>query len=213
VTGARAILIAALLAACGGGGDDAPADALPRCPIGDPSAPAELEIVHLDRDNQVVTTASSQQVPLVAPPQGGWIVLLGARARNLDGCEVQLTTSFHDLCSPDIIKVDARPTHLDPTGDGWGLTSVTTFANLPFCPQPAAPRNLHDQPFVVTVTLEDLDGKRASRDITIVPVCPEGSESCRCQCDRDYVLGSCPPPRRTALPACGITSPQPSPQP
>lgn len=187
----RAALLA-VLAACSGG--DTKPDALVRCPLGDPAAPVDFEIVHLDGDLNVVTTQPNMEVPLHPPPQGGWILLLGARATNLDGCQVTLTTSFRDVCNSDVIKVDRRPTRLDATGDGWGLTNPSMYANLPICPQVTSLRDLHDQPFVVTVTLEDLDGKKASKDITVVPVCPAGADLCTCECDHNYVLGgACPP--------------------
>src|SRR5262245_53748117 len=80
-----AALVSTLAIGCGGESrSDAPE--AERCPIGDMAAPAELVIVHLDARNAVVNTQPMQTVPLLAPPQGGWIVLLGARARNIDGC-------------------------------------------------------------------------------------------------------------------------------
>ncbi|MBA3818944.1 MAG: hypothetical protein H0X17_08635 [Deltaproteobacteria bacterium] len=191
------MLLASVLAAGCSGGDPGEPDAAPlvRCPLGDASSPVELEIVHLDREYNVIATVENAEVPLQAPPQGGWIVLLGTRATNLDGCNLTLTTSFRDIANNDVIKVDRRPTDLMPTGDGWGVTTTQAFGNLPICPQVTSLRDLHGQPYIVTVELEDLDGKRASKDVTIVPVCPVGVGLCDCECDKDYVLGNaCEPP-------------------
>jgi pimeloyl-ACP methyl ester carboxylesterase len=166
-----------------------------RCPLGDPRAPAELEIVHLDANLELATTAPGARVPLIQPPQGTWIVFLGARARNLDGCRVDLTTSFRDGAGGPIVKVDRRPTQLDDTGDGWAITRSTLAGNLQICPQLTATRDLHDEPYEITVTLEDAYGQRASRSIGIVPVCPDPDATgrCLCECDRDYVVGgACP---------------------
>jgi hypothetical protein len=193
-------LVLALASGCSGGATsvDAP---LARCPLGDPDAAAQLEIVHLDADLQIVRTLENAEVPLQAPPQGGWILLLGVRATNLDGCQLNLTTSFRDVCDDRIIKVDQRPARLDDTGDGWGISTASTFGNLPVCPQVTAQRDLHDQPFLVTVSIDDVDGKRASRDLTVVPVCPVADPRCACECDRDYVLGGpCPPVGPDAAP-------------
>lgn len=178
-------------AGCGGGASGV------HCPIGDLASPAELEIVHLDTSNTVIQSQPMASVPLVAPPQGGWIVLLGARARNIDGCQVTLTTALVDACDGQIIQIDRRPTHLDPGADGWGTSTVNTFGNLPVCPQLTATRDLHDVPYVINVVVEDTGGQKASASLTVVPTCPAGSALCLCQCSRDYVVGSdctTPPP-------------------
>jgi hypothetical protein len=180
------VLAAAIASACGG--DDTP-DTAP-CPIGDMSAPAELEIVHLDAQNMVVKTQAMTEIPLQQPPQGGWIVLLGARARNIDGCRITLKTTLVDPCNGEILSLDARPTKLVLGSDGWGMSSLTTFGNLAVCPQPTASLDVHDVPYVMQVIVEDSDGKKAQAQITVVPVCPAGNAMCTCQCARDYVVGS-----------------------
>lgn len=205
----QSMLVLALAAApggCGGGGSEV--DAEVRCPIGDPAAPAEIEVVHLDANLQVVPTVDGAHVPLQVPPQGGWIILLGVRARNLDGCRLVLTTSFREACQGPIIKVDQRPARLMDTGDGWAISTTSTFGNLPICPQLTALRDLHEQPYDVTVEVEDGDGKRASRTLSLVPTCP-ADERCTCECDHNYVLGgACPPVGPDAgIPACPDTSP------
>jgi hypothetical protein len=113
---------AVLLIGCGS--DPKP---IMRCPIGDVSSPAELQIVHQDASFSVVETQPMAQVPLIAPPQGGWIVLLGVRARNIDGCQATLKTALVDPCDNQILQLDSRPTHLDMGADGWGVSSLTTW--------------------------------------------------------------------------------------
>jgi hypothetical protein len=185
-------LAAALAAACGGGGDTSDDGAAP-CPIGDVAAPIELEVVHLDEQSQVKPTTNGTRVPLVAPPQGGWIVLLGVRARNLDGCGLKLTTSFNEACNGPVIKLDSRPARLMDMGDGWGVSTVGTFGNLPICPQVTSARNLHGEAYDVTVAIEDRAGKRAAKTLKLTPYCPS-DDRCTCECDRNYVVGgSCPP--------------------
>jgi hypothetical protein len=204
------IAAAALVVPAGcGGSHGAAADAGARpCPIGDLAAPAELEIVHLDGSNAVIHTQAMAQVPLLPPPQGGWIVLLGARARNLDGCNATLTTVLIDGCDQQIIKVDKRPTRLEPGADGWGTSTVTTFGNLPVCPQLTAKRDLHDVPYNVQVVVEDPGGQKASATLAVVPVCPPGDALCTCQCDRDYVIGSsCNPLPPGGHETCPTTGP------
>lgn len=197
----RCLLGIALAAGCSGGSKQP--DAEVRCPVGDVSMPAQLEIVYLDASSNVHTAMPGDHVPLQAPPQGGWIMLLGARATNIDGCRVNLTTSFREPCSTSVLSVDRRPAQLDIGSDGWGVTSVTSFGNLATCPQATAQQDLHDSPFDVTVELDDADGKHAEATITVVPTCADTDPagSCMCQCDHNYVLGgSCPPAGSAAPP-------------
>jgi hypothetical protein len=203
------LVLAAVLGGCSGRGRatiDAAIDAddAPPCPIGDPAAPAEIEIVHLDASQQIVPTLDGARVPLVLPPQGGWIILLGVRARNLDACRLTLTTSFRDACQGPILKLDRRPAQLEDTGDGWAISTMTTLGNLPICPQLTALRDLHEQPYDVTVEVEDINGKRASRTVELIPFCPAGNVGCACECDHNYVLGGpCPAVGPDAgVPAC-----------
>ena len=157
-----------------------------------PQAPAEIQIVHLDANNAVIETQPMGQVPLIAPPQGGWIVLLGVRAKNVDD-QATITTALVDSCDDQILQIDRRPTHLDIGADGWGQSSLTTFGNLPVCPAVTATRDLHDVPYIIKVSVEDTDGQKATTSLTVVPTCPTETSRCPCECDRDYVLGAdCP---------------------
>lgn len=163
------------------------------CPIGDLSLPAEIQIIHQDANGSVFETQPMAQVPLTPPPQGGWIVLLGVRAKNIDGCQATLTTALVDACDNQVIQIDRRPTHLEAGADGWGQSSATTFGNLPVCPQVTATRDLYNVPYIVKVSVEDADGQKASASLTVVPTCPTDDPSCACECDRDYVVGNeCP---------------------
>ena len=75
-----------------------------------------------------------------------------------------LTTVLIDACSNAIIQIDRRPTKLEVGSDGWGVSSVTTFGNLPVCPQPTATRDLHDVPYIVKVQVDDA---RLTRTVTM----------------------------------------------
>jgi hypothetical protein len=173
---------AVLLIGCGG--DPKP---VMRCPIGDVSSPAELQILHLDANFSVIETQPMAEVPLLPAPQGGWLVLLGVRAKNIDGCHATLKTALVSTCDNQILQVDSRPTHLDMGADGWGVSSLTTFGNLPVCPDHTATRDLYNVPHNVIVSIEDTDGQKATASLTVVPTCASDAPLCLCECDRDYV--------------------------
>jgi hypothetical protein len=194
-------------AALGCGGEDPPQTK--PCPIGDMSAAPELQIVHLDAQNTVITTQPMQVVPLLQPPQGGWIVLLGARARNIDGCRLTLTTVLIDGCNGEILDLDQRPTVLVEGSDGWGVSSATTFGNLPVCPHLTAARDQHNAPYRMQVVIEDDDGRKATSELTLVPACPPNTPLCTCQCARDYVIGAectTPPNPQASCPGAAALS-------
>lgn len=183
------ILFAVAMFGCGGNGEPEPE----RCPIGDLAAPAEAELFFLDPNNLVVAPTATGEVPLMVPPQGGWIVLVGVRARNLDGCSSTLTTALVDTEDGQILKIDQRQTELELDASGWGMSRASTVGNLQVCPQLTATRDLHGQPYVISAVVEDADGKQATTQMTITPACPSGDSRCQCECARDYVVGDvCP---------------------
>ncbi len=183
------ILSAVVTVGCGGDGEPEPEP----CPIGDLSAPAEAELFFLDPNNEVIALTATAEVPLMIPPQGGWIVLVGVRARNLDGCSSTLTTALVDNDNGQILKVDQRQTELEPDGSGWGVSRASTVGNLQVCPQLTATRDLHGLPYVISAVVEDADGHKATTQMTITPTCPPGEPRCQCECARDYNIGDeCP---------------------
>jgi hypothetical protein len=173
------------------------------CTFGDPSAPTELRLVHIDAASNPVISSTDDPVALFVPAQGGWAVAFGLRVRNYAGCQGTLTAAFRDVCLTDIIKVDRRPVKLEPIGDGWAATTAESYAYLQVCPQPTAPRDLYDNRFVFIIALEDPSGETATTEMTLIPKCPPGEPGCTCECDSDYDLGTCPPVQTDAgVPMC-----------
>jgi hypothetical protein len=172
------------------------------CMFGDPAAPLEIELMHFAA-NQLVRSIPNDEIPLIIPPQGGWAAAFGARVRNLDACSGRLTMAFRDACSTDIIKLDGRTVQLAPTSDGWAIVTFESLSYLQLCPQPTAPRNLHDNPFVFIAAFEAA-GKQSQTELPLIPVCPANDQFCPCECDRDYVLGGgCPvTPTDAGVPSC-----------
>jgi hypothetical protein len=176
---------ALLLIGCGSD----PSKPVMRCPIGDVSLPAELQIVHEDANFSVVETQPMAEVPLLPPIQGGWALMLGVRANNIDGCQATLKTSIRDTCVDQLLKHEERPTHLDVGADGWGVTSLATFSALQACPNLNSTRDLDNVPYMITVSVEDDYGQKATASLTVVPICDPDASGCFCECGRDYVMG------------------------
>src|SRR5687767_11515180 len=108
------LLFAALLLLCAACPDDP--DPPITCPLGDLTQPIELEIIHRGINGGVNTTTSSGAVPLILPPQGGKVMLVGVRAKNLDGCPLTLTGALRDQCTGEVIALERRPVLLEEKG-------------------------------------------------------------------------------------------------
>lgn len=183
-----AILGALAVAGCS---DDAPP-----CGFGDPSLPMEMEVVYRTVDGETAAVTEAGQVPLVQPPQGGKVLLVSARANNVSGCRVQLTASLRDQCSNRIAALEQRPVELTAGADGWGEPTdpmqLNNYANVPACPTAASTRDIEDEPYLLKVRIVDDLGRTAEKEVVVTPVCaePEFEGQCRCECDKNYMLGA-----------------------
>lgn len=183
-----AALLSALCAACPDEEEQPPAIS---CPLGDLTQPIELEIVHKAAGGGVTVTTSSSAVPLILPPQGGKVMLVGVRARNVDGCPLTLTAALRDPCSDDLIALERRPILLEEK-NGWlepqEPLELNNYSNLPACPREGLTRQVNDNEYRLEIVVEDKTGRQASKAITIVPTCaePANEMSCRCECRTDF---------------------------
>jgi hypothetical protein len=165
--------------------------------LGDPDAPIDMRIVALGADRIAREVPEGGEVPMILPPQGGRVIFVGALATNVNACELELTGAVRDLTSGQL-RIDGRTTNLSDWGGGWGgpvSGDISTFSNVPLCPNQWASSAVYDTHFELTISIEDGRGRTASRAIQIVPVCgePGVDDECLCQCQQDYELGQpCP---------------------
>jgi hypothetical protein len=164
---------------------------------GDPSQPLEAEAV-LDVNGQLVDVAAGQVVDVEPPPQGGYVVYAGVRARNLDPCGVYQRAQFRDAATlaavPDL---DGRNSDLHATGDGWwapgSLSDFSSLPNVPVCPDHTGGTPLGRR-LVLEVTVTDRGGRSARVTSPAVTLrCPPGPcfADCTCTCAAGYVEGAC----------------------
>ncbi len=190
----RWLLLFLLVAACKDNASNSDAG-VASCFEGDPSAAPQIVIVHRNVDGGVEPTASAAHVPLIQPPQGGKVMFIGVRARNLDGCPLTLTATLRDPCDQSIIALERRPVLLTPVGDGWlepqQPIEIHNYSNLPACPRAGLSRGIHDEPYELAVTVRDKDNRTVTATKSVVPFCgePDLFDRCRCECSQNYVLG------------------------
>jgi hypothetical protein len=195
-------VIAAMLVGCGShahraqdasadpdAAGDAP-DAPPRqCGvIGDLSQPAEIQLFHPGIP-PLAPVAAMDRVPLFIPTQGGYVFDVEVHARNVDGCNLSLTTVLRDPCTNQVATFETRPSVMHANPDGWGVPNgQSDEAEVPSCPHVGYAHNVDGEPFQLEITASDTSGHQAKASVTIVPSCAEGT--CVCLCSADYSLGT-----------------------
>lgn len=187
-------------------GDAGDADLSSVCPtgyLGDPNADMEIELRALEADGTDVPLNDGDDLAIIFPPQGGRVAFVGVRARNLDGCGVQITGALRDLTTQQV-RLDGRTVNLIKETDGFGVSGQGTgsdiaasseigdYSNVPLCPNQWASKDIYDQPFQLELLVTDRRKKTMTKKITVTPRCAETGDKlagCRCLCRNGYVLG------------------------
>jgi hypothetical protein len=120
--------------------------------LGDPELEPEMEIRALVFGAGSVPLADGDGIDIITPPQGGRVVFAGVRATNLCANGVQLSGSLRDPPTGQI-RFESRTLNLEPGDDGWGSSvdvDISTFANIPVCPNQWSSRDIFDQDYELT---------------------------------------------------------------
>src|SRR5437762_10927995 len=89
--------------------------------IGDAAQPPEGVLVATDGVTPtMVDVKAGDAVALVRPPQGGQVVYVALRVRNMNRCSVKMSGRFRDAQSGGEVAFDARSVDLIVGSDGWG---------------------------------------------------------------------------------------------
>ena len=162
---------------------------------GDPAAPAcevpgdvELGLVAATAAGELVDLAAGDDVPLTFAPQGGHILLVAPRIRDLAACTVDVTAALRDKTNDRVVGLEQRPIELTPRADGWAVpadpTSLAGLANLAVCPTSAASTPINDHVFQLEVSIDAGDGvARPMVALDVMPRCAVDDTYCACDCD------------------------------
>jgi hypothetical protein len=178
--------------------DAPPLDCSPT--IGQLAQPIMVRPVAADHTSAALPIVAGGAVELVAPPQGGQVLLVGLEARNVRGCAVNLTARLRTAPGGAILAADGpRPTQLALGADGWGHLReplIAFTANVTVCPLADLPRDVDGTHWWLELELVDDRDARATWAGDIVPTCWAGApdpQACPCMCDSDFVFGqACP---------------------
>ena len=143
------------------------------------------------------------RIPLSFPPQGGFVLFVGARMRGLTDSSVELRTRVLDPATAELVTGDARDIDLVPDPETPGavipdLRSYTNVDNITACPL-AWSADIRDRPYVLEAEVTEYSTHRVGRSRrTITPTCGAGNDVnhaalCRCLCETGFAPGKCSP--------------------
>ncbi len=167
--------ITCLLALAGGcvwpGGDDAPSDC-------DLSGTLDAQIVFADQAGAVRRVADDPNVPLVSAPQGGHILLLGARVHaTVTSCSVEINAALRDPTTGRVIGLEERPVTISSYGGDWAgppaSVGLSDLANVAVCPSSAVTTAVDAHPYQVEVRVTAAGVAIANATATITPTCSD----------------------------------------
>jgi hypothetical protein len=180
--GRRTIGLLVLLAgSCGDdGGDDQPLPDL------------ELQIVRWE-DGDLLTVEPGTAIPLVNAPQGGHFFFVGARVKNLEATDVDMSAVVEDAATGAAIGAFVARPRMIPTQDGWFEPEHETFTTIDMvqvCPM-GVKLDLDGRPVNLVLRVKEFGTDRtAATALEVRPDCGD-SELCACECAADFD-GSCP---------------------
>ncbi|HEY7954040.1 MAG TPA: hypothetical protein VII38_02070 [Polyangia bacterium] len=173
----------------------------PDCPIGfigDPQKAPEAVVLWTDGvSGQFHELTDGQALPLEPPPQGGYVMYVGAKVRNVEGCGLQFSATMYDQMTGAQVGFDARSTDLTVGADGWGYpqSNNSNVSNVNGCPQ-VSTKDVQGVTYNLRMIVTDKRGRSVTIDHPIVPTCaasdPDEQQHCLCTCSKNYYPGKCP---------------------
>ena len=179
-----------------GGTTDSAGDALPD------SGPLVVSAIELDPNMGTYRLVNDgDSVSLLFAPQGGHVLFIGVRVRNLDSTKIELSSRILDPTTKAIVQQDIRDTKMVAVPGEPGLlqtdsSHISLVSNIALCPD-YNDFDIVDQPYVmqILVTEENAQGSTGSVTLKVTPMCPPGdggaSLLCNCECHAGYTLGKC----------------------
>lgn len=178
----------------GEGGDDAGSD--------DASLPDLVmhPAMFVEEDMPLVPLEDGDDIEIQAAVQGGQVIYVAGQLENLDADFARIESKIIDPDSGEVREDDSRSIVMKPVeGEDnlWqpDIRSRSQVSHLVVCPNDE-PRSIIDEPWLIEVTMSDLDGPRSvTETLTVTPVCrreaDEDQQLCVCQCEADFEPGKC----------------------
>ena len=188
----RTVVAIALLAACGGESADPDAgptdlDAIPCGTIGDLSQPAQMQVVARTLDGTAAPVADGAEVALTNPPQGGKVLLIGVRVKNVDLCDATVQVAVKDLVTGRVAGIERRPVAWRIADDGFAEPAqpdqLSDYANVPVCPNANLDQDIDGNPWQLEVRFYDRSQDATEQILTVTPSCAADPDPVTCMCE------------------------------
>lgn len=159
--------------------------------------------MYVPEDQPVHLLEDGGEIDLFLPPQGGFVVLVGAQIDHSDSDVVDLEASLRDAQSGDLVVESSRAVKLQrvpghPTKYITDRRSISQVVHLALCPSEQA-MGVEGRELSLELTATELysDFTTGSATLRLTPVCngstPAANAYCACVCGPNAV-GNCGPP-------------------
>jgi hypothetical protein len=167
--------------------------------VGDPQLAPQVEMLVTDgKSLQLQPVADGDSIPMEPPPQGGFVMYIGAAVRNMDACNIKLAGTLRDPQGGAQLGFDARNTNLVLGSDGAARSDPrdnSNEANVNACPDYDTKDRSGGQ-FILEMKVTDREKRTATATHSVKLVCDpslplDALSECVCTCSANYSLGKC----------------------
>ena len=140
-------------------------------------------LVHGDSELRSIDMIDGATLPLIAAPQGGHILLVGARVKVARDCSFVATAALRDVATQRVLGLEQRPLLLDRGADGWARPreELAAMPNVAVCPSSAATTTIFDHEYQVELSVETRAGVQLAQLTALVtPTCSD--DWCQSDC-------------------------------
>jgi len=146
---------------------------------------SNIQLVASDFNDHLIDITDGSQVTLLGAPQGGHILLVGARIKAAGDCQLVANAALRDTATNRVLGLEQRPLLLERRSDGWAVPrrGLDAMPNVAVCPASAASTMIYNHEYKLEVTLMTLDEQPvASASAMITPTCLPTDGFCEGDC-------------------------------
>jgi hypothetical protein len=148
--------------------------------------PAAAVLIQRDVGGTMTDVVDGGDLPLIPAPQGGVIVLVGARVQGIGGCELRVNGALRDTVTNRVVGLEERPIVVADRGDGWSVpeepAALSSYANVAVCPTSTGVA-IDGNPLRLEVRITGADGSPIELFAMVTPRCEPDDTFCRCDCN------------------------------
>jgi hypothetical protein len=170
--------------------------------VGGGAAALELTpIMYTPIEQPTAFLTDGSPIELVRAPQGGHVLMVGARIKHSDSDTVKMKARVRDAATGDLINERERTVVLEPVPDDPttlenNRQTITQMVHVEMCPRPGA-YDVYGRAIIVEIEAVELysDFTEGATSVEVIPTCmatdPYFKGLCECECSADYQPAVC----------------------